>query len=74
MEAAASTGLSADGDIEHPDAPSPGAGQTAMFNAWGDAQECARCGGRMVRTGACYTCGDCGNYTGCGLCLDDIET
>ena len=41
-------------------------GQTALFNAWEDAVECAKCGGRMVRTGACYTCRDCGQNTGCG--------
>jgi ribonucleoside-diphosphate reductase alpha chain len=35
-------------------------GQTALFNQWDDAQECARCGGRMIRTGSCYTCRDCG--------------
>jgi len=40
-------------------------GQTALFNAWEDAVECARCGGRMVRTGSCYTCRDCGTNTGC---------
>ena len=45
------------------DAPSPG--QTALFNAWEDAVECSRCGGRMVRTGSCYTCRDCGTNTGC---------
>jgi len=45
------------------DAPTPG--QTALFNAWEDAVECARCGGRMVRTGSCYTCRDCGTNTGC---------
>jgi ribonucleoside-diphosphate reductase alpha chain len=43
----------------------PPAGQTALFNAWEDAQECSRCGGRMVRTGSCYTCRDCGTNTGC---------
>ncbi len=41
------------------------AGQTALFNQWEDAVECARCGGRMVRTGSCYTCRDCGTNTGC---------
>jgi ribonucleoside-diphosphate reductase alpha chain len=41
------------------------AGQTALFNSWEDAVECARCGGRMVRTGSCYTCRDCGTNTGC---------
>jgi ribonucleoside-diphosphate reductase alpha chain len=40
-------------------------GQTALFNQWDDAVECARCGGRMVRTGSCYTCRDCGTNTGC---------
>ena len=40
-------------------------GQTALFNAHEDAVECARCGGRMIRTGSCYTCRDCGTNTGC---------
>ena len=40
-------------------------GQTALFNQWEDAVECASCGGRMVRTGSCYTCRDCGTNTGC---------
>jgi hypothetical protein len=40
-------------------------GQTALVNQWVDAVECARCGGRMVRTGSCYTCRDCGTNTGC---------
>jgi ribonucleoside-diphosphate reductase alpha chain len=43
----------------------PAPGQTALFNQWEDAVECARCGGRMVRTGSCYTCRDCGTNTGC---------
>ena len=45
--------------------PAPPRGQTALFNSWEDAVECARCGGRMVRTGSCYTCRDCGTNTGC---------
>jgi ribonucleoside-diphosphate reductase alpha chain len=45
------------------EAPPPG--QTALFNSWEDAVECSRCGGRMVRTGSCYTCRDCGTNTGC---------
>ena len=45
------------------EAPPPG--QTALFNQWEDAIECSRCGGRMVRTGSCYTCRDCGTNTGC---------
>ncbi len=45
------------------EAPPPG--QTALFNTHEDAIECARCGGRMVRTGSCYTCRDCGTNTGC---------
>jgi ribonucleoside-diphosphate reductase alpha chain len=44
---------------------SPAPGQTALFNSWDDAVECAKCGGRMVRTGSCYTCRDCGTNTGC---------
>jgi ribonucleoside-diphosphate reductase alpha chain len=44
---------------------SPSPGQTALFNSWEDAVECAKCGGRMVRTGSCYTCRDCGTNTGC---------
>ena len=52
---------------EAPAAPArrPPPGQTALFNSWEDAVECARCGGRMVRTGTCYTCRDCGTNTGC---------
>jgi ribonucleoside-diphosphate reductase alpha chain len=46
-------------------AEAPPPGQTALFNTWEDAVECARCGGRMVRTGSCYTCRDCGTNTGC---------
>ncbi len=46
-------------------AETPPPGQTALFNQWEDAVECARCGGRMVRTGSCYTCRDCGTNTGC---------
>ncbi len=44
----------------------PLTGQRALFNAWEDAQECAKCGGRKVRTGSCYTCRDCGDNSGCG--------
>ncbi len=47
-------------------AAGPGPGQRALFNAWEDAVECAKCGGRKVRTGACYTCRDCGDNSGCG--------
>ena len=51
------------GDAEAVASPPPG--QTALFNAFEDAVECAKCGGRMVRTGSCYTCRDCGQNTGC---------
>ena len=57
-EAATSTAAPAD----YTPAPT---GQTALFNSFEDAVECARCGGRMVRTGSCYTCRDCGTNTGC---------
>jgi len=50
---------------EADDAPASPPGQTALFNSWEDAIECAKCGGRMVRTGSCYTCRDCGQNTGC---------
>ncbi|HEY7002899.1 MAG TPA: vitamin B12-dependent ribonucleotide reductase [Gaiellaceae bacterium] len=50
---------------ETDDAPASPPGQTALFNSWEDAIECAKCGGRMVRTGSCYTCRDCGQNTGC---------
>ena len=56
----AATGAAAPSDYT----PAP-TGQTALFNSFEDAVECARCGGRMVRTGSCYTCRDCGTNTGC---------
>jgi ribonucleoside-diphosphate reductase alpha chain len=49
-----------------PNFEGPPRGQTALFNTHEDAVECARCGGRMVRAGTCYTCRDCGTSTGCG--------
>jgi len=58
--------LEGSGDLaEADDAPASPPGQTALFNAFEDAVECAKCGGRMVRTGSCYTCRDCGQNTGC---------
>ncbi len=53
------------GETEAETAAAPPPGQAALFNAWEDAVECAKCGGRMVRTGSCYTCRDCGQNTGC---------
>ncbi len=53
-------------NLEHPALEHPTRGQTALFNTHEDAVECARCGGRMVRAGTCYTCRDCGTSTGCG--------
>src|SRR5690242_7013435 len=61
--AAAYSGEGSAPAAETAEAASPG--QTALFNAWEDAVECAKCGGRMVRTGSCYTCRDCGTNTGC---------
>jgi ribonucleoside-diphosphate reductase alpha chain len=59
----------ANGDAAREATPAPvevaPPGQTALFNSWEDAVECARCGGRMIRTGSCYTCRDCGTNTGC---------
>jgi ribonucleoside-diphosphate reductase alpha chain len=66
VKARLASGYGNGGDAPAPapiEAPAPG--QTALFNAFEDAQECARCGGRMVRTGSCYTCRDCGTNTGC---------
>lgn len=58
--------LEGNGDADADDAaPASPPGQTALFNAFEDAVECAKCGGRMVRTGSCYTCRDCGQNTGC---------
>jgi len=58
--------LEGNGDLAEADeAPASPPGQTALFNAFEDAVECAKCGGRMVRTGSCYTCRDCGQNTGC---------
>jgi ribonucleoside-diphosphate reductase alpha chain len=62
---AAGNGESGPAVAEAAPADSPPPGQTALFNAWEDAVECAKCGGRMVRTGSCYTCRDCGTNTGC---------
>ncbi len=55
----------ASGEAAAPAAEAPPKGQTALFNTWEDAVECAKCGGSMVRTGSCYTCRDCGTNTGC---------
>jgi ribonucleoside-diphosphate reductase alpha chain len=55
----------ATGEAAAPDHEAPPKGQTALFNTWEDAVECAKCGGSMVRTGSCYTCRDCGTNTGC---------
>jgi ribonucleoside-diphosphate reductase alpha chain len=59
----ANGGVTSAAPVDPADAPAPG--QTALFNSWEDAVECARCGGRMIRTGSCYTCRDCGTNTGC---------
>jgi ribonucleoside-diphosphate reductase alpha chain len=53
------------GEASEAPVEAPPRGQTALFNTWEDAVECARCGGSMVRTGSCYTCRDCGTNTGC---------
>jgi ribonucleoside-diphosphate reductase alpha chain len=57
--------LEGNGSADAPVVPAAPPGQAALFNAWEDAVECAKCGGRMVRTGSCYTCRDCGQNTGC---------
>ena len=65
MTASYNAGANAAPTAADPTFEAPPAGQTALFNSWEDAVECARCGGRMVRTGSCYTCRDCGTNTGC---------
>jgi len=67
VRARLASGYANGGDAAAAAAPAeaPPAGQTALFNNWEDAVECARCGGRMIRTGSCYTCRDCGTNTGC---------
>jgi ribonucleoside-diphosphate reductase alpha chain len=67
VRARLASGYANGGDAATAAAPAeaPPAGQTALFNNWEDAVECARCGGRMIRTGSCYTCRDCGTNTGC---------
>jgi ribonucleoside-diphosphate reductase alpha chain len=30
-----------------------------------DAPPCSTCGSIMIRSGACYKCGNCGNTSGC---------
>ena len=52
--------------------PAVAPGQRALFNAWEDAQECAKCGGRKVRTGSCYTCRDCGDNERLRLTIDEL--
>jgi ribonucleoside-diphosphate reductase alpha chain len=39
---------------------------STSHNPYEDAVECLKCGGTKVRTGACYTCRDCGDNDGCG--------
>lgn len=62
---AALEGATTAGEVVAQAAEAPPPGQTALFKSWEDAVECARCGGRMIRTGSCYTCRDCGTNTGC---------
>ena len=40
------------------------AGVTSLFHL-GDAPTCTNCGSLMSRSGSCYTCGTCGNTSGC---------
>src|SRR4051794_24333078 len=64
--AQANSVLEGSGDLaETDDTPASPPGQTALFNAFEDAVEGAKGGGRVVGTGSCYTCRDCGQNTGC---------
>jgi ribonucleoside-diphosphate reductase alpha chain len=40
--------------------------ETLTFNNQEDAPPCANCGSITVRAGACYSCPNCGNTSGCG--------
>ncbi|GAC1337202.1 MAG: vitamin B12-dependent ribonucleotide reductase [Candidatus Dormibacteria bacterium] len=37
----------------------------STFRNQGDAPSCSECGSLMVRSGACYKCGNCGSTSGC---------
>src|SRR3712207_3173562 len=50
--AQAESALEGNGTSVAEPASAPPPGQAALFNAWEDAVECAKCGGRMVRTGS----------------------
>lgn len=39
---------------------------TALAKRMGDSPPCDRCGGMTIRTGACWTCTNCGTGGGCG--------
>lgn len=39
---------------------------TGTFNNQEDAPPCSNCGSITVRSGACYSCPNCGNTSGCG--------
>jgi len=51
------------------DAPSAvrtsGSGRIAAMRNQEDAPPCSTCGSIMVRSGACYKCGNCGTTSGC---------
>ena len=51
-----------------PPAASAGQAQASPFSTiqnQEDAPPCSTCGSIMVRSGACYKCGNCGNTSGC---------
>ncbi len=61
-------GLEVDAFIEGP-ASEPVATRTMRMSAsreQSDAPSCPNCGSIMVRAGACYSCANCGNTSGCG--------
>ncbi|HEX9659287.1 MAG TPA: intein-containing adenosylcobalamin-dependent ribonucleoside-diphosphate reductase, partial [Rhodothermales bacterium] len=53
--------------VEHLMSGSIGAGAQPTESSYqADAPSCPNCGSIMVRAGACYSCANCGNTSGCG--------
>ena len=44
----------------------PGSGPKTTYVGQEDAPPCMNCGDIMIRAGACYACGTCGETGGCG--------
>ena len=51
--------------VPAPAAPAPARSAFAAIQNQEDAPPCSTCGSIMVRSGACYKCGNCGTTSGC---------